>query len=287
MWSDNISRDASGSKGSVNRWVGASRAEDLGTRPEGGREVAKRRPPRYSCSQSRRLAFLHFTWRIPSAGTAVYTDVTSGRRRFGVAAARELLSFRDRAEGPPVADQQDRRPTNNYTMARPPVQVSDSQRRLLNSWIRAGTTPQRVVTRARIVLMAAEGKSARTIASTLKVNPRTVTLWRQRYDRRGPHILWHDAPGRGRKRSIDAEAVMRLRTLLASPAPGGGQWSVRRLAEVTGLSRSSVHRLLSSAGSVASRQQGRARALLITARRVAVANSETAPAPSPWALDFE
>jgi transposase len=172
-------------------------------------------------------------------------------------------------------------------MDHPPLPVSDAQRRLLNSWIRAGTTPQRVVTRARIVLLAAQGQSARTIATTLEVNPRTVTLWRQRYDRWGPHILWHDAPGRGRKRSIDAEALIRLRALLASPAPDGGQWSVRRLAGVTGLSRSSVHRLLSSAGAVASGQQRRARALLIRAKRVAVANSEAAPDPSSWALDFE
>jgi transposase len=172
-------------------------------------------------------------------------------------------------------------------MARPRVQVSDSHRRLLNSWIRAGTTPQRVVTRARIVLMAAEGNSARTIAATLKVNPRTVTLWRQRYERRGPYVLCHDAPGRGRKRSIDAEAVMRLRAVLASPAPGGGQWSVRRLAEVTGLSRSSVHRLLSSAGAVAIPQQRRARALLMSARRFAGENSGTAPAPGPRTLDLE
>jgi len=207
-----------------------------------------------------------------------------------VAATRELLYFR--APDPPTAgalrtnpaepSDAPRVPQITTTVARASVQVSDSQRRLLNSWIRAGTTPQRVVTRARIVLMAADGKSAKTIAAALKVNPRTVTLWRQRYGRRGPHILWHDAPGRGRKRSIDAEAVIRLRELLASPAPDGRQWSVRRLAEATGLSRSSVHRLLSSAGAVASRQQRRTRALLIGGRRVAVA-----AAPARWTLDFE
>ncbi len=209
-----------------------------------------------------------------------------------MAATRELLFHRYRAPGMPAAEgSQPNRceqstsagvPQITAAMARSPVQVNDSQRRLLNSWIRAGTTPQRVVTRARIVLMAAEGKSARTIAAALKVDPRTVTLWRQRYDSRGAYILWQDAPGRGRKRSIDGEAVMRLRTLLASPAPNGRQWSVRRLAEVTGLSRSSVHRLLSSTDPAASRQERPARALLISARRVAV----VAP-PAPPALDFE
>lgn len=171
-------------------------------------------------------------------------------------------------------------------MTRPPVDVTDSQRRLLNAWIRAGTTPQRVVTRARIVLLVADGRSSRTIAAILNLNARTVTLWRHRYDRQGPAILWRDAPGRGRKRSIGVDAVMRLRALLASAAPDGGHWSVRRLADVTGLSRSSVHRLLASAAAAKPKQRP-ARALLIDARAVAVANSGTATSGSGWALEPE
>ena len=169
------------------------------------------------------------------------------------------------------------------------LHATDSHRRLLNQWIRAGSTPQRVATRARIVLMAADGKSARTIAAALKVNPRTVTLWRRRFAERGPDILWRDAPGRGRKRTIAPDAIARLRTLLASPPPGGGQWTVRRLADLSGLSRSTVHRLLSSANVrlISATQRKRAGAWLLGIRDTGVANFETPDNPPAWMGDAD
>jgi transposase len=125
-----------------------------------------------------------------------------------------------------------------------PLPVSADERRQLESWIRAGTTPQRVVKRARIVLLAADGLAARSIAARLHVSQRTALLWRRRYQKGGPQTLWRDAPGRGRPPTIDDTAVARVRELLASTAPQGGRWSVRGLAKATGLSRASVHRIL-------------------------------------------
>jgi transposase len=142
-----------------------------------------------------------------------------------------------------------RRLAISYTMNRQSLDVSDSDRRLLMSWARAGTTPQRVVTRANIVLLAAQGEAVRAIAELLGVNPRTVVLWRRRYATEGPGTLWRDAPGRGRKRTIASDAAPHLRSLLKSAPPNGGRWSVRRLAQITGLSRSSVHRLLAASES--------------------------------------
>jgi transposase len=121
------------------------------------------------------------------------------------------------------------------------LNVTERDRRLLDAWIRAGTTPQRVVRRARIVLLAGEGRSIRAIAGAIAVNPRTVTLWRRRYEHSGPIALWRDAPGRGRRPTIPAATV---HALLASPPPEGARWTIRRIAEATGLSRASVHRVL-------------------------------------------
>jgi transposase len=129
------------------------------------------------------------------------------------------------------------------TMKTSMVQVTETQRRLLAAWARAGTTPQRVATRASIVLRSAEGDSVRAIADQLRVNPRTVMLWQRRFKADGTECLWRDAPGRGRKPTLRPDAVTRLRGLLASPPPDGRRWSVRRLAEATGLSPSSVHRI--------------------------------------------
>lgn len=127
-----------------------------------------------------------------------------------------------------------------------PLRLPTPDRQQLVAWTRAGTTPQRVAMRARIVLLAADGLSTRAIAARLKVSPHTAVLWRQRYDQEGPPALWKDAPGRGRKPSIRPEAAARVRALLAAVPPDGRRWSIRRLAEATGLSRAAVHRILRS-----------------------------------------
>jgi transposase len=130
------------------------------------------------------------------------------------------------------------------TIAQPlELRVSDADRNLLRSWTRAGTVPQRVARRAQIVLLAADGLSARDVARRLNVDFRTALLWRRRYSDRGPQALWHDAAGRGRPRTLDGLAEAKLRHLLATK-PLEGRWSIRKLAAATGLSRASVHRLL-------------------------------------------
>jgi transposase len=120
--------------------------------------------------------------------------------------------------------------------------VTENEKRLLDSWIRAGTTPQRVVRRARIVLTMAEGLTVRRVSERLGVNARTVSLWWGRYRESGPDVLWRDAPGRGRK-PAQPDGAARVREVLAEPPPDA-RWTVRRLAAATGMSRASVHRIL-------------------------------------------
>lgn len=125
-----------------------------------------------------------------------------------------------------------------------PLSVMPAEARQLHAWVRAGTTPQRVATRARIVLLAAEGMSTRGITHRLGVNARTVMLWRQRYRDHGAQSLWRDAPGRGRKPTIDARTIAHVCHVYSTRPPDGRRWTIRRLANVTGLSRASVHRIL-------------------------------------------
>ena len=131
----------------------------------------------------------------------------------------------------------------------PPFHVTAEARQLLEYWIRAGTTPQRVVTRARIVLLAADGHSSRGIARKLGITVRTVALWRARCDAQGPRGLLRDAPGRGRTPTITrGENVARVLELADTPMPVGDHWTIRRLAEATGISRASIHRILRANG---------------------------------------
>ena len=128
-------------------------------------------------------------------------------------------------------------------MGRQGIRITDGDRQLLRAWILAGTTPQRIVRRAQIVLLATEGCSSREIASRLGVSTHTVSLWRRRFQTGGSLALRRDAPGRGRKVTVTANADSRLRTLLATPPPAG-RWTVRSLATAMGISRASVHRVL-------------------------------------------
>jgi transposase len=66
------------------------------------------------------------------------------------------------------------------------ITLAGSQRRELAGLVRSGRTEQRLVTRAAIVLAAAEGQSNASIAAALRVCEDTVRKWRRR---------WCTAPG--------------------------------------------------------------------------------------------
>jgi len=63
------------------------------------------------------------------------------------------------------------------------VRLTPEDRLVLEARLRSPTTEQRDVLRARIVLLADEGRSTRSIAKSVEVMPRTVSLWRGRYAR--------------------------------------------------------------------------------------------------------
>src|SRR5215218_1488118 len=65
------------------------------------------------------------------------------------------------------------------------VRLGPDERAELEAWLRAPTSEQRHVFRARIVLMAAEGLSTRAIARDLGTMPRTVSHWRIRFAEEG------------------------------------------------------------------------------------------------------
>src|SRR6266508_3957107 len=83
----------------------------------------------------------------------------------------------------------------------PPLLINASERETLRSLARAGRTEQRIATRARIVLGAAEGRANRAIADELRVSPMTVLLWRGRF--RSERLAGlRDAPWLGRHSRI-------------------------------------------------------------------------------------
>src|SRR3954447_1133770 len=61
------------------------------------------------------------------------------------------------------------------------VLLSKRDRKVLEGRCRSPVTMQRDLKRARIVLLAAAGRSTRSIAKEVGVQPRIVSLWRHRY----------------------------------------------------------------------------------------------------------
>src|SRR5271170_1896617 len=125
-----------------------------------------------------------------------------------------------------------------------PIVLTKAEVNRLKQWIRAGSTPQQVVLRARIIEAAAGTRQDREIAAQLQVHRRTVALWRSRARQQGIGCVWEIAPGRGRKTPYAADAVGRMveATLQTKPA-GSTHWSTRSLARVQGVSKNTIHRI--------------------------------------------
>ena len=75
-----------------------------------------------------------------------------------------------------------------------------------------------LVTRAKIIIMSAEGTSNKDIARKLDYSPQSVSLWRRRFLEQGISGL-HDQLRPGRPRSISDEQVAELvrKTLQTKP----------------------------------------------------------------------
>jgi len=130
-----------------------------------------------------------------------------------------------------------------------PLAMCDEQRRTLQAWVRAKTTPQRVALRSRICLLAARGLSNKGIAHELGVSRPTVILWRSRFAALGPAGLSSDAPHGPSSRRLDEKKVREVveATLRTTPEDAT-HWSVRTMAKAQGISPASVARIWDAHG---------------------------------------
>jgi transposase len=130
-----------------------------------------------------------------------------------------------------------------------PAILSEQDRATLTAWVKARNSPQKIVLRARILLLAAEGKANQRIAQELGTSRPTVILWRERFSTGGPSALLDDEPGRGRKPTIVAAKVKQIveATLHTTPA-NATHWSVRTMATAQAVSPATVQRIWDAHG---------------------------------------
>ena len=124
------------------------------------------------------------------------------------------------------------------------IMLSSEERSTLEVWSRGRSLPLRLVQRARIIQMAADGALNQTIADALNISRPTVQLWRDRFMALRLAGLEKDAPRPGRIPKIPQTQVAAVvEATLHSTPPNATHWSARSMAKAQGLSRMTVQRI--------------------------------------------
>ena len=132
------------------------------------------------------------------------------------------------------------------------VSLKEEDREELSQYLRRGKASARSLTRARILLLADEGRNDKEIAETLRVSKSTANRIRKRYCEGGLDFALHEKARSGAPPKIDGKIEAQLTLLACSEPPDGrSKWTLRLLADklvemevVDSISHMSVQRLL-------------------------------------------
>jgi transposase len=125
------------------------------------------------------------------------------------------------------------------------ISLTDEEVRTLEEWTRRGKSEHRLVERARIILLANQGRTNQQIAAALDTRTARVSKWRQRFGAKGLAGLG-DADRAGKPARYDQITEKRVLALLDEPPPKGySQWNGRLLSEaLSDVSKDQVWRIL-------------------------------------------
>jgi transposase len=130
----------------------------------------------------------------------------------------------------------------------PALQLTAEDRATLVRWATRRKTAHGLAVRAEIVLRCSADCSNSQVARDLRLTNTTVGKWRARFVAGGVAALL-DEPRSGAPRRItdDQVEVVVVKTLESTPR-NATHWSVRSMAEATGMSRQAVHRIWKAFG---------------------------------------
>ena len=120
------------------------------------------------------------------------------------------------------------------------LKLSDGERHQLHQLSKRHNTPQQIVLRAKIILMASDGQNHREIARSLEINRQMARLWRNRWlesERKDLSILQRLQAREpvGAPAKFSMEQVTELFALACSSPSDYGRpishWTARELAE--------------------------------------------------------
>ncbi|HEY1852870.1 MAG TPA: IS630 family transposase [Candidatus Binataceae bacterium] len=124
------------------------------------------------------------------------------------------------------------------------IVIGAADRERLERLVRDRNTPQKVVWRARVVLLASDGLTAEGIGAAVGKSLLTVRRWRRRYMAKGVDGLRKDATRPSRVKPLSPEKVKQVvHVTLHETPPNATQWSVRSMAAAAGISYRSIQRI--------------------------------------------
>ena len=130
----------------------------------------------------------------------------------------------------------------------PAIILAKAERVELTKLVRSKRTSVRLAQRARIVLLAAEGKQSITIATELGIGRLQVARWRERYAESRLAGIERDLPRGAPPVKVDVARLIEMTT--RSKPEAATQWSTRKMAKELGVSAASVSRTRISASSI-------------------------------------
>jgi transposase len=123
------------------------------------------------------------------------------------------------------------------------LELTDTEREQLVRWERRRSSSQALALRSRIVLACAEGRSNTDVAAACGVSAPTVGKWRRRFcELRLDGLVDEPRPGRPRTISVEQVEQVVVETLESTPK-NATHWSRSKMAERSGLSRSTIGRI--------------------------------------------
>ena len=124
----------------------------------------------------------------------------------------------------------------------PKINLTEEEKDVLNRIIKKRNSPQCLVERAKIVMLADHMKSTDEIMKTLSVSKMTVIKWRRKFVSKRIEGL-KDAPRSGRKPVYDQETVAKIISKTLEQPEHITHWSTREMAKEFGIGHMTVHRI--------------------------------------------
>jgi transposase len=128
----------------------------------------------------------------------------------------------------------------------PKIQLSTEEKETLLRWMRSSKTEQRLVQRARVILLAASGMNGKQIALKMQTRAARISKWLRRFAKDRIAALNDSARSGEKRRKYTGATEERILKALDEPPPAGySRWNGRLLAEHLGqVSKDQVWRVM-------------------------------------------